>query len=440
MIMEMKDLKVVLPQDIMVLIEQGWFDQAIKKIHGLMDQTMDDGLNHRLELALLQITTLKEDYPLDQQAAFDKCQVIDGFTMEEMDTLVKQGYIDCRIIEGKSYYRNNIVSGIVKCAPGYAKRCPSVIMDQDLTQMVETMINNGEDHRAFKITQWVDLSQINEPVNIWFPLPLIQDGQTNVAIDHCSLPILSTGNGLKENTHAFLQADPSKDPMVRLTFSLEVKRSYGHTNESGGYNQHDLQEYDPQIVFKEELVSLVRSLIHGIESDMVKTRIIYDYITTHFTYAFQPSYITIDELLGKMLKTKKGDCGMYALMMVTMCRIAGIPARFESGLYANPDGLTIHDWMAYYIKDKGWIHCDTQMGSDGYLHGRTMEHQFYYDHIDAYHIIYNHGFMLPFHPITPYLRFDPYDNQLAEVQGKTGSYSSTIVPRGFTIDKMVEIK
>lgn len=437
--MEINSLSVVIPQNIAILIEQGWFNQAKELIHGLMDQTIDQSLKDRLDLALLQMDTLIDDYPLNKQQAFEKCKVIDGFTMEEMDALIDSKYIDQRIIEGKACYRNNIVSGIVKCAFGYASRCPSVVMDYDPTSMVETMINDGYDYRRFVISQWVDLRQIKEPVSIWFPLPLIQDGQTNVAIDYASLPILSTGNGLKANAHAFIQADPLKNAMVKLTYSLEVKRSYGLTNESGSYTDLDLEEQYPQIVYKPELVQLVQSLVNGIESTMVKTRIIYDYITTHFTYAFQPSYLTIDDLLDKMVKTGKGDCGMYALMMVTMCRIAGIPARFESGLYANPDGLTIHDWMAYYIEGKGWIHCDPQMGSDGYIHGRTMEHQFYYDHIDAYHIIYNHGFMLPFHPLTPHLRFDPYDNQLPEIQGKYGSYSSTVVPRGFTIDRIEKL-
>ncbi len=435
--MELKCLSVVLPEDITTLIQQGCFEKASLLVNKKREETNDAMVLDRLDLALLQMDQIVRDYPLSKDEAFAKCQLIDGFTMEEMDRLIQTNVIDGRIIEGKMMFRNNIVSGIVKCTPGYAKRCPMICMDQDLTAMIETMINDGHDHKTFIVNQWVDLSKVDQPVSIWFPLPLLHDGQRDVSIVESSLPIITCGNGFGKSCHALVQTNESDLGKIGLKYRVTIERSYGNTSYGGGYTIDDLEQYPPQIVFKEPLKALVHSLCGSITSGLVKSRIIYDYITTHFTYQFQPSYITIDSLLDKMLTSHKGDCGMYALLMVTMCRLAGIPARFESGLYVYPDGLTIHDWMAYYIEGKGWIHCDPQMGSEAYLHGRTMEHAFFYDHIDAYHIIYNHSFMDDFKPITPLLRNDPYDNQLPEVQSRFASLDTTIAPRGFTIESMV---
>ena len=35
-----------------------------------------------------------------------------------------------------------------------------------------------------------------------------------------------------------------------------------------------------------------------------------------------------------------------ALTFITMCRIAGVPARWQSGLYVAPDSVGSHDWAA----------------------------------------------------------------------------------------------
>ena len=34
---------------------------------------------------------------------------------------------------------------------------------------------------------------------------------------------------------------------------------------------------------------------------------------------------------------------MQALLFITMCRIAGVPARWQSGLYAEPGSVGMHD-------------------------------------------------------------------------------------------------
>ena len=33
---------------------------------------------------------------------------------------------------------------------------------------------------------------------------------------------------------------------------------------------------------------------------------------------------------------QKGDCGIQALLFITLCRYGGVPARWQSGLFAAP--------------------------------------------------------------------------------------------------------
>ena len=50
----------------------------------------------------------------------------------------------------------------------------------------------------------------------------------------------------------------------------------------------------------------------------------------------------------------RGDCGVQALLFITLCRIAGVPAGWESGLYSNPVSLGAHDWAMFYAEPYGW--------------------------------------------------------------------------------------
>ena len=60
-------------------------------------------------------------------------------------------------------------------------------------------------------------------------------------------------------------------------------------------------------------------------------------------YRYQPAYLQLDCIGDQCAKTLRGDCGVFALLFITLCRIAGIPARWQSGLSVRPDGAGPHD-------------------------------------------------------------------------------------------------
>ena len=47
-----------------------------------------------------------------------------------------------------------------------------------------------------------------------------------------------------------------------------------------------------------------------------------------------------------------------ALTFITLCRIAGIPARWESGFAVAPGDAGCHDWARFYVAPKGWMYAD----------------------------------------------------------------------------------
>ena len=53
---------------------------------------------------------------------------------------------------------------------------------------------------------------------------------------------------------------------------------------------------------------------------------------------------------------------MQALLFITLCRMSGIPARWQSGLYATEFYTGCHDWAQFYIEPYGWVFADPSFG------------------------------------------------------------------------------
>ncbi|MEF9918389.1 MAG: transglutaminase-like domain-containing protein, partial [Eubacterium sp.] len=127
-------------------------------------------------------------------------------------------------------------------------------------------------------------------------------------------------------------------------------------------------------------------------------------------------YLTIENIPNYAATNLKGDCGIQALLFITMCRCAGIPAKWQSGIYANPVTLGNHDWALFYIAPYGWLHCDCSFGGSAYRNGAEKRWNFYFGNLEPFRMSANSEFQLDFDPPKDQLRADPYDNQRGEVE------------------------
>jgi hypothetical protein len=111
----------------------------------------------------------------------------------------------------------------------------------------------------------------------------------------------------------------------------------------------------------------------------------------------------------------RGDCGMQAILFITMCRIANIPAKWQSGWYINPYYASPHDWAQAYIEPYGWIPVDPSFG-DLEKNKNIFQRDFYFGNMDGFRMSANEDFQVDFDPSKRYLRSDPIDNQHGEVE------------------------
>ena len=58
----------------------------------------------------------------------------------------------------------------------------------------------------------------------------------------------------------------------------------------------------------------------------------------HATYSFVRNYYTIPNIPEYAASGGKGDCGVQALLFITLCRCVGIPAPLASRFICNSTG------------------------------------------------------------------------------------------------------
>jgi transglutaminase-like putative cysteine protease len=178
----------------------------------------------------------------------------------------------------------------------------------------------------------------------------------------------------------------------------------------------DTEEILPQIQFTPFIRQLADSLRGDETNPLVIARRFYDYVSTNTCYRFVPPYFSLTNIPEYFGAGLRGDCGMHALLFITLCRYAGIPAQWQAGLYARPGSIGNHDWARFYVAPYGWLYADGSFGGAAYREGHMDRWNFYFGNLEPWRMVSNRDFQQEFEPPKNQPRFDPYDNQSGEVE------------------------
>ena len=170
------------------------------------------------------------------------------------------------------------------------------------------------------------------------------------------------------------------------------------------------------IRFTPYLCSLAADLTEGASSDAEKAWKIYEFITTKVHYSFVRDYLLLDDIAEYCALNLRGDCGLQAILFITLCRICSIPARWQSGLEYSSTSVGCHDWAQFYLPGWGWLFADCSYGGGAFRAGSALRHAFYFGNIDPARMAANRCFMADLTPPLQGLRRDPYDNQSGEME------------------------
>ena len=114
-------------------------------------------------------------------------------------------------------------------------------------------------------------------------------------------------------------------------------------------------------------------------------------------------YSTIPNIPEYVIANRRGDCGQVSLLLITLCRYNGIPARWQSGFMMHPGSKNLHDWAEIYLQNIGWVAVDVSFGVQTWAKDPS-ERYFYLGGQDAYRWIINTDFGQPLSRKTVYAK------------------------------------
>jgi transglutaminase-like putative cysteine protease len=176
-----------------------------------------------------------------------------------------------------------------------------------------------------------------------------------------------------------------------------------------------LVERPPHIAFTPELAKTVAEVVGDETNPLARARRIFRFVDERIPWCAEEEYSVIPNLSVHGLSRGRGDCGVQGTVFITMCRAAGIPARWQSGWQTRPGQVNMHDWAECYVEPWGWLPVDASYGVR-----RTSDdprvRDFYFGHLDAYRLIVNLDYGRPLHPPKPSFRSEPLDFQRGEIE------------------------
>lgn len=133
-------------------------------------------------------------------------------------------------------------------------------------------------------------------------------------------------------------------------------------------------------------------------------------------------YSTISNISDYALHAGHADCGQQTLLLITLLRLNGIPARWQSGMVYSDNAVgysNLHDWGAVYLAPYGWVPMDVTTGA--LASDVPALRDFYLGGIDAYRITFNDDYAQPLVPAKRHVRSETVDSQRGEVEWEGGN-------------------
>lgn len=421
-------LTVLLPEDIEKRTKVGDFDRAQALIDQRLDKELPEALKYRLILEKEIIKTLKASYTLNYNQAFDLLTGnLADFTVEEFEDLIDANAIDWHYVNGAIHFRPNIVRNIYKTHPQFASRTKNESVIEDWSILLhETMAELKEKddltyrirmRSTFQVNE--EAQQVGELIRVHLPLPIEYAQVENFHILETSHEPAYVNDRDAQARTIYFEKSYEKDETFFVEYEFDNHVRYQELEaEEVSVDQPTFytEELLPHILFTPYIQTVAEEIVGDETNPLLMARKIYDYVTKNIRYSLVRSYFAITNIPTFALTNFKGDCGVQSLTFITLCRAVGIPARWQSGLYTNPEFLGNHDWAQIFIAPYGWLFVDPSFGGTAYYEEDEELWNFYFGNLDPFRMPAISDFQYDLTPKLSYLREDPYTNQNGEAE------------------------
>ena len=392
------------------------------------------------------INLVRRDFRRDSTYVVDYIKkYIPDLTAEKVAEWEASGVIEYKVIDGKKCYFRNAASNVFRVdewAKGFKEELSDdSSLDKVLAVNIPEIVAVGSGELAaptrMKVRHSITLKESGaivpgDTVRVWIPIPRMDvPRQKDFVALETSENYYNDPTAL-HNTAYFERVITSAEDAAKPFFIEYEYTSYGqwydmtkmeiepYDTESAIYKEYTAERF-PHVVFTDRIKELTAEVVGDEQDPIKKVSLIFDYITEKFPWASAVNYSLIPNIPEYVIDNTKGDCGQVGLLMITMSRCAGVPARWQSGLMFHPDNCNLHDWCELYFEGIGWVPCDPSFGRPSPLLASTgIGDKFFNTGIDSYRMIANLDYTRDYSPKRNFGRCDTVDSQTGEAETQRG--------------------
>ncbi|MEI5992697.1 transglutaminase-like domain-containing protein [Candidatus Enterococcus mansonii] len=429
---DLKYMSVPLPEDIIKLKNYGDFSGAKKLIEHLLSNELPEALRRRLEIEqdIIRIVGINE-YPFGfEEATKMMKETFKDYQEEELTALKENGKVDWLYIDGQVHFQRRFLMNLIKTQANYEARLivkedneVDRLRKQELTQNVLMMKEKGyrkvSIHLKTSIQVKKEYERPGEKVRVSLPLPKECKQVSDIQILKTTPEATFIAPENEAQRTVYFETILEEDQIFSVEYRYVNQVDYVELEPEKASDlqpEFDLGEQLPHIRFTPYLEQLLEEILSGETNPIKKARKIYDFITTKVNYSFMREYFTIENISEYAAVNLKGDCGVQAILFITLCRMAKIPAKWQSGLYVSQYYTGCHDWAQFYVAPYGWVFADLSFGGGARRTGDLDRWNYYFGNLDIFRMPANSEIQTDFNPPKRFLRADPIDNQRGEFE------------------------
>ncbi len=364
-------------------------------------------------------------------------------TADEFRAWNEAGLLEKRVIDGQTRYFKRAPSNLFRLSAQAAARRSTPFSDgpmekanahhreirDDAVASGKTSVAPRRVRVSYSISVDPNAVPAGETVRAWLPFPRALPGQQEDVRLIDSAPAkhtLAPESTLQRTLYLEQPAKSDQPTKFSTTYELTIFAQDHRidpdrivaANITPELAAH-LGERKPHIVFTDDIRKFSRAVV-GEEKNPYRIAQKLFAAVDRIPWAGALEYSTISNISDYALKAGHADCGQQTLLLMTLLRLNGIPARWQSGwVFSDGDYDNMHDWGWLHLAPYGWVPMDVTTGR--LQSGDPALDSFYLGGLDAYRIVFNDDFSQPFFPTKQHFRSETVDSQRGEVEWDGGN-------------------
>jgi transglutaminase-like putative cysteine protease len=427
----------------------GRFREAAQLLtNALVSAASSPSRRARIEFELDRLERIRKDFPLTRETLLERLRAaVRDVTPDEFERWLAEGRFDSRVIDGETRFMRSSVRNLFYRYPELEARqlnapdpgpverarletCRAIARAAQTQQSPYVLPKRF--HVEMLVTAKTNAAPEGARLRCWLPIPRDYPFQRDFKLLRSEPPVKKINPPDSPIRAVYLEQTVHARSPARFRIEYEYTacgvRFLMNPEAVHPCNPRDrrlapwLREA-PHVEFTPEMRALSAQIVGAETNPYHIAKRCYDWIASNIRYSLAIEYSTIRNISEYCRTRRYGDCGQEALLFITLCRLNGIPARWQSGWNTFPGADDIHDWTEIWLEPYGWVPVDPYMGIWATQYVRTLgaaERQeiseFYFGGLDAWRMAANRDHCQPLRPRKRAPRSDPVDFQRGELE------------------------